>query len=441
MTLRLSELDPLYRTVPRAEAITIANLGAQCYSAVKDRLYTAWETAATEEDAERAAVWRKEGGSAMLESLRAQLAAGEAAQARLAQLQSGWEAEVSARVEAAVSLRMKEMDLAKREEMLVLESAKKEEILELRAQMSELQASVKSITLVEEYNMSLKEKLSHLTAELDAFKAAAIKSSHALGRIGEATVLEMLRAHVLPKFLYSDVQDMTKAKHAGDFHLTVSGPTAKRVKIMIDSKKYTAAVNSTEIEKLYSDMDGTDVDAGLLLSLDSGIIGKVPFQITKTKEGKPCLFLSFDRIDDGMRQEILCWAVRVLASVVSEKDMSNRDTMIEEIQRFLGGMKRTADTLDGCVKTLKGLYDTLRELKDDMLGQIHAYRTTCGMEPIEAATEKADMVCRGKVRSGGNCKARRILTGLYCARHAAIFEKQGAPVVLDGGDADTITHA
>jgi hypothetical protein len=430
MTLRLSELDPLYRSVPRAEAIAIANLGAQCYSAVKDRLYANWEADATEDATERAAVWRKEGGSAMLESLRTQLAAGEAAQARIAQLQSGWETEVSARVEALVAIREKEMELTKREEMLVLEK-----------QLIELRAYAKGSGLVEEYNATLKEKLSQVTAELEEFKAAATKSSHSLGRIGEATVLEMLRTHVLPKFLYSDVQDMTKAKHAGDFHLTVSGPTAKHVKIMIDSKKYTAAVNSTEIEKLYSDMDGTDVDAGLLLSLDSGIIGKVPFQISKTKEGKPCLFLSFDRIDDGMRQEILCWAVRVLASVVSEKDTSNRDTMIEEIQRFLGGMKRTADTLDGCVKTLKGLYDTLRDLKEDMLGQIHAYRTTCGMAPMEmVAVEKADMLCRGKVRSGGQCKARRIPTGLYCARHAAIAEKQGAPVVLEEGDADTITH-
>jgi hypothetical protein len=431
MSLRLSELDPLYRSVSREEAVAIANLGAQCYTAVKDRLYASWSSSATEEETERAAVWRKEGGATMLESLRAQLAAGEAAQARVAQLQSGLEAEVLRRVEEAVTLQKKEMELAKREEMLALEK-----------QLIELRSAAKGAIAVEEYNAVLKEKLGRMTEELESLKASTTKSSHALGKIGEATVLEMLQKYVLPKFIYSEVHDMTKVKHAGDFHLVVPGPTTKRVKIMIDSKKYSAAVDNVEIEKLYCDMDGKEeIDAGLLISLDSGISGKVPFQITKTKGGKPCLFLSFDRIDDGMRQEILCWAVRVLATVVSEKDMANRDIMVEEIQKFLAGMKRSADTLDGCVKTLKGLHATLQGLKEDMLAQIHAYRVTCGMSIVEEPViVNPDTICKGKIRSGGQCKARRMPSSLYCARHVAMFEKKEAPIVLEEGT-DTISHA
>jgi len=450
MSLRFEELNAIYGSVSREEAIAIANLGATCYLAAKERLYEAWS--ATQDDTEREDLWRKEGGTAMLESLKGRLAAGDAAVARLAALQASMESELDRRLEEMVSVRMKEVEVAKREEMLVVEKQtlhiqfeKEKEIMGLKQQLAELQAVQKQFTLLEEIHSHSTVEIGRLTDELNKIKeATATKSSHALGKLGEATVLEMIRTHILPRYMYSEVSNMTSVKHAGDFHLKVIGPTGKHVKIMIDVKKYTTVVSNVEVEKLYNDLDGCDVDVGLLLSLDSGISSKSPFQITKTKTGKPCMFLSFEKLDDGIRKEILCWAVQVLVGVTTIQDRSKQDTMVIEIQKFLGNLKSSLEDLDECVKLAKGLYERIHAMREKIAGHINTYRVTCGMDSmavVEVTVGKSDMRCQGKKMNGEQCRTRRVPSSLYCGRHAIIAEGKKSSTIVVGEDDDRISHA
>ena len=98
VTLNPKELDPVYQTVDHEEAVAIANLGAQVYVAMKDRLYGTWSITQSAEEGQKAEIWRREGGQAMMESLKARLAAGDAAAARAAALQTSVDAEIERRV-------------------------------------------------------------------------------------------------------------------------------------------------------------------------------------------------------------------------------------------------------------------------------------------------------------------------------------------------------
>lgn len=424
MSLKLAELDPLYRSVPHDEAVIIANLGAQCYIAAKERLYDAWSAAQTDDDAAQAELWRKEGAQAMAESLKARLAAGEAAATRLSALQGATEAEVTRRVEEVLAYHRKEFEAAKREEIHSLET-----------QIAEMRGAAKFARLLEESHGSMKAEITRLSAEVAKYKeAAGTKSSHALGKIGEATIFEMLNSCVLPQFAYSEVRDMTAVKHVGDFHLFVNGPTGKQIKIMIDAKKYSAPVQNAEVEKLYSDLDGDSSEAGLMVSLDTAIYTKAQFQITKTKMGKPCMFISFEKLDDGVRQEVLCWAVRVLVGVVSARDKTRQDAMIAEIQKFLGDLTSSLSDLEACVKASKGVYDTLRDAKERIVARVNTYRAACGMDELapEVALPTVDMRCKGKKMNGDQCRSRRMPTGLFCARHSeAEGPKKPDAIVLE----------
>ena len=426
MSLKLSELDPLYRSVSHEEALIIANLGAQCYIAAKERLYDAWSSAQTEDDAAQAELWRKEGGQAMAESLKARLAAGEAASARLAAIQGATEVEVTRRVEEVLAFHRKEF-----------EAAKQKEIHGLETQIAEMRGAAKFASLLEESHASMKSELVRLSAEVTKYKeAAGTKSSHALGKIGEATIFEMLNSYVLPQFAYSEVRDMTAIKHVGDFHLFVNGPDGKRVKIMIDAKKYSSPVQNGEVEKLYSDLDGDDSEAGLMVSLDTPIYTKAQCQITKTKKGKPCMFISFEKLDDGIRQEVLCWAIRVLVSVVAARDKTRQDVMVADIQKFLGDLSAWLTELDTVVKSAKGLYDTLRDMKERLVIRMNSYRSSCGMDELtpEVALPGIDMRCNGKKLNGDPCRSRRMPAGLYCSRHAtaeAVEAKKPDAIVLE----------
>lgn len=420
MSLRLEELDAVYGTVSHEEAIAIANLGAQCYVATKERLYATWLT--ERDDTEQEELWRKEGGAAMLESLRARLAAGDAALARVTSLESVTEVETARRVEAEVALRMRELELAKREEVLVLKS-----------QMAELQGCAKMMAMLEEAQESMKAELEHLREENEEFKAAtATKSSHELGRIGEATVMDMLMSHVVPRLAYAEVRDMTKVRHAADFHLSAVGPTGKRYKIMIDVKKYVTPIKTGEIEKLCSDMDADEsVNAGILVSMDSGIFTKEQFQIIRTERKKPCLFMTFQHIDDSMRKEMFCWAANVLINILSQENKEDQDAMIEEISSFVEALSALLVTLGNSVKQAESHAESLRDTHRQIMVILNRYKSKCGILSVTGGVAAAKATatvmkdgarCQGVRANGEQCKFHVKHAGEYCKKHSAMKE-------------------
>jgi hypothetical protein len=416
MSLALAELDAIYATVPHEEAVAIANLGAQCYLAVKDRLYTSWTAIqeATQDDAGQEELWRTEGAASMLESLKGRLAAGDAAQARVATLQASLEAELTRRMEEVLSVRMKEVELAKREEMLAMEK-----------RLVELQSGAKYTAMLEEAHSALKGELIQLREENCKFKeTTAVKSSHALGKMGEATVFEMLDTYVAPKLAYAEVIDTTKLKHAADFQLSMLGPSGKRYKIMIDVKNYTTPVRSCELEKLYSDMDTDDTtSAGIIVSMNSGIWTKEQFDMAITEKNKPCLFLSFEHLDDSMRKDVLLWAVNTLVCFLSHrKDATNEETILTDIYSFIDLMNTLTGSLGDCVKMSEQLHKSLRTLHQRFIQEITAFQEKCNITRTQKQTlsvVKEAGQCQAIKPNGEQCKVKgKQLVGEYCKHHA-----------------------
>jgi len=412
--LRLRDLHPLFVSVGAEEARLIANLGATVYESAGAELRRAWAAELSAEEGAKADVWRREGATEMADTLRGKLAAGEAAIARVSVLEASVETEVERRMGEMLALQQKEFELGKRMEIHALEM-----------QIAEMRGKAAMVKLLEEAQISMREAVAARDAELAKYKTT--KSSHALGKIGEATMLEMLNSYVIPQFSYSDVKDMTTVSHKGDFHLWVSGPSGKRVKIMIDVKKYASPVQACEVEKLYSDLNSDDADVGLMVSLDSPVSAKTQFQIIRTTAGKPCMFITFDKLDDGIRQEVLCWAVRVLVSIATAHDSAKQDAMMAEIQAFMCEMSESVVELEGCMKVCKALHDSLRGIKDRFAARI---ATHSGGGTTDSA--EADTRCRGMNATGSQCKSRRVPMKLLCARHDAHMAAGKTVQMFDG---------
>ena len=411
-SLRIKDLHSVYQSVSQEEAIAIANLGAQTYLAAKEGFFDFWNAAQSTEEVAKADVWRREGGQAMMESLKSRLATGEAAQARMLVLQASVEAEVESRMKGMLVSARKDFELEKMDEIHVLEK-----------KLAELKGKEHAYKLIDDAHTSMKHTIETLQKEVAKYKeATSTKSSYALGKIGEMELYDMLVKYVLPQFQYTEIKDMTGVKHMGDFHVWIVGPNLKHVKLLIDSKKYSSPVQQCEIEKLYSDVDSDEtIDVGLLVSLDTSISTKSQFQITKTKKNKPCMFLSFEKLDDGIRQEVLCWAMRTLVSIAAIQDTGKRDTLMEEVEGFLKELDTTVADMDVCIKSAKSVYDLLRDVKERMVKRIHTCRVNWGMEQtkdtITHAEVAVDARCKGKVKNGERCKSTRKGESDYCGRH------------------------
>ena len=201
-----------------------------------------------------------------------------------------------------------------------------------------------------------------------------------------------------------------------DIHMVTYGPGGRRVKIMIDVKNYTKVVQKSEVEKLYSDMDGDDdTDAGLLISLNTAIVGKQQFNIETSGSGKPCLFLTFDKVDDGLRHEILCWAISALVEVATVRDRKGQDKMMTDIQTFMGDMNAIMKELDCCLKANATVMDSLSAMKDRFVKMLNGFT---GTVPEVPSVSSADIVrCRAKLGNGKQCSQNRMTTGELCYRH------------------------
>jgi hypothetical protein len=88
------------------------------------------------------------------------------------------------------------------------------------------------------------------------------------GKISERETLDMLKS----KLTDFEISDVSFESSCGDIMVTRSYES-REIKILIDVKNYSSAVPHSEVEKFYRDVEVTGVDAGILLSLNSKIVG------------------------------------------------------------------------------------------------------------------------------------------------------------------------
>jgi len=404
-TLHPKDLHPLYQSVTYEEAIAIANLGAQVYEATKAGLFDLWNAGQTAEEVVKADLLRREGGQSMLDSLKKQLAAGEAAVARAAALQASIDEQVGQRVLEVLDTHRKDFELAK-----MAETA------EMRERLAAAKAREEMTHLLKESHVVMKEKIAILETRLAEQLIANTKSSHAIGKAGEATVLELLNTAVIPTLPYASVKDMTAVGHAADFHLSVMLETGTKAKILIDSKKYKRRVNTTEIEKLFADVDADEeAHAGLMISIESHIFTMKQFQIARTPLQKPVLFISFCDVTEELRKDLTIWAVRILIDILSQKTSDDKESMLTNIEGFLKEMDEVVTELDGGIRGITKSLEGIKSTRDGIIRKLVNFRAG---KPVETEIQTALLEGCGHItRSGAKC-GKKCASGIaFCKTH------------------------
>ena len=356
----------------------MANMGAICYRAFKSGLYKEWTVTMTGDDEIRAELWRTEGRQSLLSSVNDLRIVSEEAQARataaegrLQQLRESVETEAARRVTEIIDGHRKDIEIAKMAEITVL----KERIAAAEGRESLIPLLNKTVTLMESELTSLKLKLEEANAATREYETEKTKSSHAIGKQGEAEVLALLTGPVLAEFPYSEMKDVSHIPHSADFHLRIMSRTGKRVKLLLDSKKYITNIATSHITKLYSDVDvDEEAQGGILLSLTSTIFTKKQFEISTTPRQKPVIHLTFVGLESSEQVNILCWAIRALVAAIGETDRSVQAQIIENIEHFMSGMNTSLKSLDAVIKNQTQSLQALRRTRTDMFHHITEFR-------------------------------------------------------------------
>jgi len=425
---RATDLPTEFCQLPAADQLLLIRAATNLYTHMKDELFDAWN--ATDE-AERAERWRDEGRREVGSEKRALAAALSAAEATAEALRVTIDRKVEERVHDRIGTLRAEYEMGHMREMLVL-----------REKLATLEGKEKFVEMIVADNVMIQGRVRELERELEKFRTAATKSSHAIGKAGEAEVYDMLVNTVCPMFQFATVKDMSHVSHAADFHLTVMGEDGSKIKILVDSKKYNKPVTSAEIQKLHTDVDADDeARAGLLVSLQTHIQTAKSFQIRRTEKNRPVMYLTFQHTGEAYRGEILCWAVRVLQSIAIEKNISDQQHMIDKIELFLNSFNKEIKDMDMNIKALMKNVDAFKKVRNDIVHKITKFRANddtsengsvldivyedesnviehISSESVVTPDVKCEVLTCSAIRQdGGKCRSKRAINSELCKYH------------------------
>ena len=431
--LKLSDLDPEFQEKSYEEQVMIANIGAVCYRGLGDVMREALQKELSFKD------------KVKMETLRTSLE-----KEVLLPLQKA-NSEIAEGYMRCNNLE-KQVELLKKQVNLTQEEIEKE--IQRRVQydfavrMSDLNTELASLKVKEQYHRKMEEYVKRLeeekgnmnkhiqklegenhqlNEEIKKTLQKEPKSLRDIGKEGEALIHELLKKKVSYEFKKVTVEDVSHIGHSGDFHLFLTTPEKKRIKILIDSKKYKTPVSNVEIAKLMRDVDSDDeATAGLLISIDSGISAKEQCQVEKTPKCKPIMYLSFEDVDDEMRGGVLCMAIRMIITLVSGYSEIEKDIMIDNIELFIKDVEDSIKDLNSLAVQCKKMNESILKLRMKLIEKINKFQSLTESAVVEEVVgeviEHIDVGennsrCKGSTRNGAQCKFSCTPNGEYCLKH------------------------
>lgn len=130
------------------------------------------------------------------------------------------------------------------------------------------------------------DKIATLEGKLDE-KLETGHNNKWKGSVGE----DMVMCFLSKKFPDCQLEKVANTKHGGDIKLVTSSQLGGKT-VIFEVRNYQNAVSAERRQTLERDIHEQDADAGILVSLQSGIVGRKHMELEVTKLGKPIVFLS-----------------------------------------------------------------------------------------------------------------------------------------------------
>lgn len=207
--------------------------------------------------------------------------------------------------------------------------------------------SERQMSKLDTVGTQISENLGFLRQSIDKLTQFTSKSV-SKGFYGEKYVEDLLRQY-FPNYT---VINNTHNPHKSDFEIqNVEGN-----KFMIEVKNYTNNVPTTEVNKFLNDLEQSDIQVGILLSLNSGIVKKKRFEIDNSLSGKKIIYLPNIKEDYNLIIMAILMSESLLKSDLQTKCTINHENLniiFEELTQFnkhyvniIENVKKSKHTMD-----------------------------------------------------------------------------------------------
>lgn len=208
-----------------------------------------------------------------------------------------------------------------------------------------------------------------------------------------------------------ELENVAKSGKAGDFNVKWrSGWTDKHYKLLVDVKNYKTTVPTKEIEKLHRDIKVNNTSGGLLVSLNSKIVGvreMVKFYDLKTVRGNiPIIMIRSNN------HVVIAEVIKLLFHIIEIRDMNcNKVDDYDGLISSINNMNDNVQTIIDCRETLQLSKAAIEKSLNDIMMQLmsceyvlvqninHVYKslakkrlTLLDAEPAPPSEKKIDVV-------------------------------------------------
>lgn len=177
------------------------------------------------------------------------------------------------------------------------------------------------------------------------------------GKVGEAFVEEAISSH----FKNLVCNNVAGTAHKGDLLIEADG-----YNIIVECKNYSNTVPLKEVKKLHNDMVKNNVKYGIMVSLNSKIVGKKQFDIEKISPDGDMYVLYCSNVGDD--ECSIVWSIMIIQafhkilsnSIKSKKvnKLAKFSDMIHNLQELLSDIDKCSDGWDKfCIKIQKTIKD------------------------------------------------------------------------------------
>lgn len=168
-----------------------------------------------------------------------------------------------------------------------------------------------------------------------------------VGNIGEESIKDFLRK----TYPTISIEDTHGSTHNGDIKMTFNDGTT----ILFEVRNYANPVSTESAKTLIRDINHQNVDAGILVSLNSGIVGKQDMEIELSENNKIQIFCH--NVADDISK--LKGAIEMIKNI-----KKNIESFSDEMKEDLISNLRTTQT---SIKDLTVQISVFSRIRDDML--------------------------------------------------------------------------
>ena len=212
---------------------------------------------------------------------------------------------------------------------------------------------------LDKVGVKINENLDYLKQSIDKLTQYTNKSV-SKGFYGEKYIEELLNQY-FPDYT---IINNTHNPHKSDFEIQNN----KLQKIMVEVKNYQNTVPTSEVQKFIDDLEKSDIQVGIFISLNSAISLKKRFQIDITESGKKMIFLPNIKEDYSIIIMSILMSESLLTIDLNPNCKINQNNLMiiyEELQEFnkhyiniIENVKKSKNSID---KTLQIMMQNLIE--------------------------------------------------------------------------------